>query len=111
MHQRVCRHSLYMQRPDTMHPRNELPRVVALFLLIFCASFVTAQQRQPAQPSTVAQNSASQPQSSAPSGVHREGTDNILVDAAGIPLEDQSGKSIPQENAATPPPNPAGETN
>src|SRR5215472_2597171 len=110
MHQRVCRHSLYMQRPDTMHPRNELPRVVALFLLIFCASFVTAQQRQSAQPSTVAQNSASQPQSSAPSGVHREGTDNILVDAAGIPLEDQSGRTIPQE-AVAPPPTPAGGTN
>jgi len=93
-----------------MHPRNELPRVVALFLLIFCASFVTAQQRQPAQPSTVAQNSASQPQSSAPSGVHREGTDNILVDAAGIPLEDQSGRTIPQE-AVAPPPTPAGGTN
>lgn len=94
-----------------MHLRNELPRVAALFLLIFCASFVIAQQTQPVQPSTAAQSPASQPQSSAPSGVHREGTDNILVDAAGVPLEDQSGKSIPQENAATPPPNPAGDSN
>lgn len=91
-----------------MHPRNKLPRLVALFLLIFCASVVIAQQTQAAQPSTVAQSPASQPQSSAPTGVHREGTDNILVDAAGVPLEDQSGKSIPQENAATPPPNPVG---
>src|SRR5215470_13458964 len=111
MHPRDCRHSLYMRRPDTMHPRNELPRIAALFLLIFCASFVIALQSQPAQPSPTAQSQSAQTQSSTPSGVHREGTDNILVDAAGIPLEDQSGKSIPQENAATPPPNPAGETN
>src|SRR5690349_15892907 len=101
---RACRRSLYMLRPDTMHLRNELPRA-ALFLLIFCASFVIAQQSQPVQPSTVAQSQT------APTGVHREGTDNILVDAAGIPLEDQSGKSIPQENAATPPPNPTVGTN
>ena len=93
-----------------MHLRNKLPRVAALFLLIFCASFVIAQQTQAAQPSTGAQSPASQPQSSAPTGVHREGTDNILVDAAGVPLEDQSGKSIPQENAATPPPNPVGDS-
>src|SRR5258707_7956213 len=111
MHPRACRHSVYMQKPDTMHLRNELPRIAALFLLIFCTSFVIAQQSQPAQPPTAAQNQASQAQSSTPTGVHREGTDNILVDAAGVPLEDQSGKSIPQENVATPPPNPAVRTN
>src|SRR5690348_7518895 len=105
MRPRVCRHSLYMQRPDTMHLRNELPRAAVLFLLIFCASFVIAQQSQPVQPSTVPQSQT------APTGVHREGTDNILVDAAGIPLEDQSGKSIPQEAVAAPPtPSPVGGT-
>ena len=89
-----------------MHLRNDLPRVAALFLLIFCcASFVIAQQTQPAQPSTASQSQAAQAQPSAPTGVHREGTDNILVDAAGVPLEDQSGKSVPQE-AVAPPPNP-----
>ncbi|PYY10832.1 MAG: hypothetical protein DMG61_20850, partial [Acidobacteria bacterium] len=82
--------------------------MAALFLLMFCASFVIAQQSQPAQPSPASQSQAP-PQSSAPNGVHREGTDNILVDSAGIPLEDQSGKSIPPE-AMAPPPNPAAET-
>lgn len=76
------------------------------FLLIFCAAFLVAQQNQPARPSPTSQNQA-QAQSSAPTGVHREGTDNILVDAAGIPLEDQSGKSIPQEAMTPPPTNPA----
>jgi len=93
-----------------MHPRNELPRIAALFLLIFCASFVIALQSQSAQPSPAAQSQSAQTQSSAPTGVHREGTDNILVDAAGIPLEDQSGKSIPQEAMAPPAPNAAGGT-
>jgi len=95
-----------MQKPDTMHLRNELPQLTALFLLIFCASLVIAQQNQPAKPSSIAPGQAAQSQSTAQSGVHREGTDNILVDAAGIPLEDQTGKSIPQEAAAPPPPNP-----
>ena len=96
-----------------MHLRNELPRVAALFLLMFSASFVIAQQSQPAQPSPASQSQAP-PQSSARSGVHREGTDNILVDSAGIPLEDQSGKTLPQTNAETeasnPPPNVGGPT-
>lgn len=95
-----------MQRLDTTHLRNNLPRIAALLLLIFCASFIVAQQSQPAQPSPAAQNQQAQTQPSAPSGVHREGTDNILVDAAGVPLEDQTGKSIPPE-AAAPPTNPA----
>src|SRR5579859_3768794 len=105
---RACRPSQSMQRPVTMHPRNELPRIAALFLLIFCASFVIAQQGQPAsQPNrqSQAQPASSQTQSGG-NGVHREGTDNVLVDANGVPLEDQSGKSIPQtstdEDAAVP---------
>jgi len=82
-----------------MRPRNELPRVAALLLLIFCASFAIAQQGQ----------AASQTKARAQSGansVHREGTDDVLVDANGVPLEDQSGRSIPQqrpeEEAAVP---------
>jgi len=115
--------------------RNESPCLAALFLLIFCASFVVAQQAQPgsqpnrnqaaSQPAAPAQTQAQAPSAQSaggalPNGIHREGTDNILVDAAGIPLEDQSGKSIPQTNAAaaeteapastTPPPNVAGST-
>jgi VWFA-related protein len=67
----------------------------ALFLLVFCATFLPAQQAQaPAAP-----NSASQTTNAAqqqyPNGIHREGTDNVLVDASGIPLPDQTGKSIP----------------
>src|SRR5438270_3067296 len=87
-----------MQRPDTMRPRNELPHLAALFLLIFCAAFAIAQQNQSApRPS----NSAGAQPAQVPTanGVHREGTDNILVDASGIPLEDQSGKKLPQTNA------------
>ena len=82
-----------------------------LFLLTFCANFLSAQQAQ------ASQAPAQQSPASAASGVHREGTDNILVDAAGIPLEDQSGKTLPPTNAetetsvpATPPPNVAGPT-
>ena len=97
-----------MQKPDTMHLRNELPRVAALFLLMFCAAFALAQTGQaPSQASASASSQAAQSQPSAPTGVRREGTDNILVDAAGIPLEDQSGKAIPQEAAAPAPSNPA----
>src|SRR5881392_2320558 len=115
MRPRVCRHSQYMQRRDTMHLRNDLPRVAALFLLIFCcASFVIAQQTQPAQPSSTSQSQAAQAQPSAPTGVHREGTDNILVDAAGVPLEDQTGKTLPptkaETEAAAPSPNVEGST-
>src|SRR5579872_836404 len=103
---RVCRPSQYMRRPDTMHPRNELPRIAALLLLIFCASFAVAQQGQ-AVPQANRQSQAQPPAAQAQSGaggVHREGTDSVLVDANGVPLEDQSGKSIPQttEEAAVP---------
>lgn len=93
-----------------MQLRNELSRVAAVFVLVFCASFAIAQQSQPVQqttqPAAGAQGQSAQSEPSAPTGVHREGTDNILVDAAGIPLEDQSGKSIPVESAP-PSPNPA----
>jgi len=102
-----------MQRLDTTHLRNNLPRIAALLLLMFCASFIVAQQSQPAQPSSASQNQTAQAQASAPTGVHREGTDNILVDAAGVPLEDQSGKTVPQTNAeaeAATPPNVGGPT-
>ncbi|HET9741499.1 MAG TPA: VWA domain-containing protein [Terriglobales bacterium] len=97
-----------------MRLRSKLPRFAALLLLTFCAAFVIAQQPQSgasagaanAQAAPSAQNPpAAQAQAPAPTGVHRAGTDNILVDANGIPLEDQSGKSIPQpatEAAATP---------
>lgn len=93
-----------MQRPDTTHPRNNLPRFAAPFLLAFCATFVFAYQTQPnaqsATPAPVAQQQGGSQTQSAPTGVHREGTDNVLVDASGIPLEDQSGKASPQaENA------------
>jgi len=99
-----------MQRLDTTHLRNNLPRIAALLLLMFCASFIVAQQSQPVQASAGTQNQPAQAQPSAPTGVHREGTDNVLVDAAGVPLEDQSGKSIPPEAvAAAPAPNPAGD--
>lgn len=112
-----------MQRLDITLQRNEWPSLAAFFLFIFCASFVVAQQAQPARPS--AQQSAAQGQpaqqtqahGALPNGIHREGTDNILVDAAGIPLEDQSGKTLPQTNSesvasvpATPPPNVGGNT-
>jgi Ca-activated chloride channel homolog len=98
-----------------MRLRNELPHLAALFLLIFCAAFAIAQQNQSA-PAT--NGAAQQPSTqSNVSGVHREGTDNILVDSAGIPLEDQSGKTLPQTNAeteasvpATPPANVPGNT-
>jgi Ca-activated chloride channel family protein len=90
-----------------MHRRNELPRLAALFLVCFCATFVFAQQGPANAPAGAASSNAqdqpltaAQGQQAAPSGVHREGTDNILVDGAGIPLEDQSGKSIPATNAA-----------
>ena len=83
--------------------------MAARFLLIFCASFILAQQSQPVQPSPASQNQTAQAQPSAPTGVHREGTDNILVDAAGVPLEDQSGKSIPPEAAASPTPSSGGD--
>lgn len=101
-----------MQRQDTIHLRNDLPRLAALFfLLIASATLVLAQQTQAnpqgSRSSSPApqQHDASQGQS-APTGVHREGTDNVLVDASGIPLEDQSGKTVPEEEPAVAP-NPA----
>src|SRR5581483_4890701 len=107
-HLRAYLRSLYMQRLDITLQRNEWPRLAAFFLFIFCASFVVAQQGQPARPAgqqtaTPQAQPAQQQQTSGalPSGIHREGTDNILVDASGIPLEDQSGKTLPQSNAET----------
>src|SRR5690348_2385816 len=123
-HLRACLRSLYMQRLDITPQGNEWPRLAAFFLFIFCASFVVAQQAQPAHPSSQ-QAAAAQGQTpqqtqtpgALPNGIHREGTDNILVDAAGIPLEDQSGKTLPQTNSqpiasvpATAPPNVNGNT-
>ena len=96
-----------MQRLDITLQRNEWPRLAALFLFIFCASFVVAQQAQPAPPqgqqpaATQAPAQQTQTTGTLPSGIHREGTDNILVDASGIPLEDQSGRTLPQTNAET----------
>src|ERR1700746_2202923 len=93
--QRDCPHLQYMRRPDTIPQRSELQNLAALFILLFCATFVGAQQVQPAQSAAAAgqqpATSSSQPTAS---GIHREGTDNVLVDASGVPLEDQSGKSI-----------------
>jgi VWFA-related protein len=108
-----------------MHLRSSLSRSAALFLLIFCATFLLAQQQsQPAgQGDAGAQAQSAQSQQAqqpASAGVHREGTDNILVDANGVPLEDQSGKTVPQTTASaapdtapvvtTPPPNVPGST-
>ncbi len=97
-----------MQRLDITLHRNEWPRLAALFLFILCASFVVAQQAQPARPASqqaappqAQQAPQGQTSGALPNGIHREGTDNILVDASGIPLEDQSGKTLPQVNAAT----------
>ncbi len=85
-----------------MRLRSELSNLAALFLIIFCATFVSAQQQ--GQAPAAAPQSGQEPTvtSAQPSvtGVHREGTDNILVDAAGVPLEDQSGKNIPQNAEA-----------
>jgi len=73
-----------------MHLRsNARHTAVFIVLLLFCA-LISGQQ----QPQT----------NTAQSGAHREGTDQILVDQYGIPLEDQSGKSIPQQ---APPQQPA----
>ena len=98
-----------------MRLRSELPRAAHLFLLTFCAAFVLAQGPATSTSSGSAanaqarQSTVAQSQPGAASGIHREGTDNIWVDAAGIPLEDQSGRSIPQpEQAATPPSSAAG---
>lgn len=106
-----------------MHLRSSLPRIAAIFLLIVSGSFLLAQQ--PSQTNSQNSSAGNQTQGQAASassqgqrpavasGVHREGTDNILVDANGIPLEDQSGNSIAaqppadEEEAAPPTPSPA----
>lgn len=98
-----------MRKPAIILRRNELSRIAVLLLLTFCATFLIAQQRQ-AVPQANQQAAAAQTQQTqtpAASGVHREGTDNILVDAAGIPLEDQSGKTLPSTNAEAEPSVPA----
>lgn len=83
---------MFMPKRDTMHLRSNI-RYTALLplILLFCAGISGQQQPQA--------NSGQ----AAPSGVHREGTDKILVDQYGIPLEDQSGKSIPQQAPAQQP--------
>src|SRR5215813_6121100 len=74
---------MFMPKRDTMHLRsNTRHTAVFIVIVLFCAA-ISGQQ----QPQT----------NTAQSGVHREGTDNILVDQYGVPLEDQSGKSIPQQ--------------
>lgn len=72
-------------------------RFAALLLLTFCASLIVAQQ----QPRPQSQQQPAAQTQQLPNGVHREGTDNVLVDAAGIPLEDQSGRTLPQANSET----------
>ncbi len=77
-----------------MHPRSNTRTFAPLFLLIaqlLCTGLYS--QQQSGQPPAG--------QSSAPAGVHREGTDNILVDQYGVPLEDQSGRGIPQAQSPT----------
>jgi len=76
-----------------MHLRSNI-RGTAFLILITMFCIAMSSQQQP-------QTNSGQ---AAPAGVHREGTDNILVDQNGVPLEDQSGKSIPQQ---APPQQPA----
>ena len=79
-----------------MHRRNELPLWAALFFSFFCTTFLSAQQAQaPSQAKTSQSAATASGQQQFPNGIHREGTDNVLVDATGVPLEDQTGKSIP----------------
>ena len=91
---------MFMPKRDTMHLRSNI-RVTALLILITLFCIASSSQQQP-------QTSSGQ---ATPSGVHREGTDNILVDQNGIPLEDQSGKSIPQQPPAQQPAATAGTAN
>ncbi len=82
-----------------MHLRSNIRHFA---LLLLCIAFVlmsaglSAQQPPQTAPDSSAQSSA---------GAHREGTDNVLVDQYGIPLEDQSGKSIVQPAATVAPAN------
>lgn len=87
---------MFMPKRDTMHLRSNT-RYSALLILITLFCVAMGGQQQP-------QTNTGQ---AAPAGVHREGTDQILVDQNGIPLEDQSGKSIPQQ---APPQQPAATT-
>ena len=95
-----------MRRLVIIPRRSELLNLATLFLLGFCATFGIAQQGQAApQANSAQQSSSTSAQAGTPGGVHREGSDNILVDAAGVPLEDQSGKNLPsgsEESAAAP---------
>jgi Ca-activated chloride channel homolog len=78
---------MFMPKRDTMHLRSDIRYTAFLFLILLLCSGISGQQQPPT-------NSGEQ---AAPAGVHREGTDHILVDQYGIPLEDQSGKTIPQQ--------------
>src|SRR4051794_26688907 len=74
-----CHRSRSMRKPDIMPRQNELPHCAALFLLIFCTVFAVPQQA-PATPQTNQQaQAANSATPQAQSGIHREGTDNILV--------------------------------
>src|SRR5438094_563991 len=79
---------MFMPKRGTMHLRSNTSYTALLLLLLLLCAGISGQQ----QP----QASAGAGQA-APAGVHREGTDNILVDQYGVPLEDQSGKTIPQQ--------------
>ena len=79
---------MFMPKRDTMHLRSNI-RYTALLVLLFLLCAGISGQQQPTASAGAGQ--------AAPAGVHREGTDNILVDQYGVPLEDQSGKSIPQQ--------------
>jgi VWFA-related protein len=63
------------------------------------AGFIAAQAQNRPNPSKAAPAQAAPapaaPAASPQGGAHREGTDNVLVDENGIPLEDQSGKTLP----------------
>jgi VWFA-related protein len=79
---------MFMPKRDTMHLRSNIRYTAFLFLILLLCAGISGQQ----QPQANAGDGQA-----APAGVHRTGTDNILVDQYGIPLEDQSGKSIPQQ--------------
>ena len=87
-----------------MHLRSELSKLAALSLIIFCAAFASAQQQgQATPPAQTGQEPTVTSAQPSVTGVHREGSDNVLVDASGVPLEDQSGKNIPQNAEAAAP--------
>ena len=78
---------MFMPKRDIMHLRSNTG-FIALFTVLLLFYSVSSGQQQP-QASAAGQGTSS--------GIHRAGTDNVLVDENGIPLEDQSGKSIPQQ--------------